>query len=193
MSPKFPRRDFLKKAFALTLAGAVGMGLVDSVGAMGIAGIDCELKLARMVNGRPEYVEAKYIANGQLHTPGYVQLCHILRDTHEAPERQVVQMDVRLLNLLFTLQGWLRQNGLNDLVWINSGYRSIVTNRKTKGAKEGSFHIYGMAVDIVVPSLNILQLGNLARMLRAGGVGYYFHDKFVHIDVGPVGRVWVER
>lgn len=193
MSQKFNRRSFLKSSFALAAVGVGAISIPSTAKAMVGNGLDCSLRLARVVNGRPEYVVAQYITNGELHIPGYVQICHILRDTHERPEKQVVQMNIKLLNLLFTLQGWLRQNNLNDLVWINSGYRSVETNRKTKGAREGSFHVYGMAVDIVVPSLNILQLGNLGRMLKAGGVGYYFHDGFVHLDVGPVGRVWVER
>ena len=47
----------------------------------------------------------------------------------------------------------------------------------------------GKAIDIQVPGIDTVELRNAAVAMKAGGVGYYPEENFVHIDTGPV-RYW---
>jgi uncharacterized protein YcbK (DUF882 family) len=76
---------------------------------------------------------------------------------------------------------------------IISGYRSQATNAKlrkssSKVAKK-SLHMSGRAIDIRLNDLKTIQLRDLARSLKSGGVGFYADSDFIHIDTGRV-RTW---
>jgi ABC-type glutathione transport system ATPase component len=58
-----------------------------------------------------------------------------------------------------------------------------------RGVAKHSYHILGKAADIRIPKLPLRLLRRIAMHLGKGGVGYYPHSGFVHIDVGPV-RYW---
>ena len=47
----------------------------------------------------------------------------------------------------------------------------------------------GRAIDIRLNDLKTIQLRDLARSLKSGGVGYYADSDFIHIDTGRV-RIW---
>ncbi len=57
------------------------------------------------------------------------------------------------------------------------------------GVAKKSMHLQGKAVDLRLPGFSTSDLGTLARSMKAGGVGIYRHDDFVHIDTGKV-RTW---
>ena len=61
--------------------------------------------------------------------------------------------------------------------------------RTTFGIAENSQHIYGRALDIRLPTRNEEAM-HAARGLQRGGVGWYPHSGFFHIDTGPV-RNWM--
>ena len=61
--------------------------------------------------------------------------------------------------------------------------------RTTFGVAENSQHIYGRALDIRLPTRNEDAM-HAARGLERGGVGWYPHSGFFHIDTGPV-RNWM--
>ena len=86
-----------------------------------------------------------------------------------------------------------RPNGLIDIV---CGYRSEWSNdylrETTRGVAEHSQHMEAKAIDIRVPGVSTRRLDRAALALSDGGVGYYPHSKFVHVDVGPV-RKWTLR
>ena len=54
---------------------------------------------------------------------------------------------------------------------------------------EDSFHMRGQAIDVRLTDVPTADLMRAARQLGRGGVGYYPHSNFVHIDTGPV-RYW---
>ena len=47
----------------------------------------------------------------------------------------------------------------------------------------------GKAIDINLPGVELSRLRRAALSLKAGGVGYYPGDGFVHVDTGRV-RFW---
>ncbi len=104
--------------------------------------------------------------------------------------KEMIQVDVKLINLLYEIKVRL---GIDKQFNILSGYRSPKTNarlrRKKNGDEKNSFHMYGKAVDLNVPGVSLKKLRNIAISLKQGGVGYYPKSGFVHIDVGPV-RAW---
>jgi uncharacterized protein YcbK (DUF882 family) len=60
---------------------------------------------------------------------------------------------------------------------------------QSSGVAESSFHIRGMAVDIMTHSRSSGQMTRAARAMRVGGVGNYRGSRFIHVDTGPV-RIW---
>ena len=60
--------------------------------------------------------------------------------------------------------------------------------RTSFGVAEHSQHIYGRALDISLGS-KLAEAMTAARAMQRGGVGWYPHSGFIHIDTGPV-RNW---
>src|SRR5581483_7291961 len=75
---------------------------------------------------------------------------------------------------------------------ILSAYRTPQTNamlaRTRFGVAENSQHMYGRALDIHFGA-GLEAAMRAARAMKAGGVGWYPHSGFMHIDSGPV-RNW---
>ena len=110
-----------------------------------------------------------------------------LRDHHND---QVKLFDPNVLDQLYAVQ---LQLGLGRPLNVISGYRSPSTNwRLAEGSRRvarHSYHMQAMALDIRMPGGRVSDLYRAARVLGAGGVGYYPRSNFVHIDSGPV-RYW---
>jgi uncharacterized protein YcbK (DUF882 family) len=73
------------------------------------------------------------------------------------------------------------------------GYRSRWTNEflrsHTSGVAKNSLHIQAEAIDLRIQGINTLKLRQAALGLHRGGVGYYPHSDFIHVDTGRV-RQW---
>lgn len=78
-------------------------------------------------------------------------------------------------------------------IGIICGYRSPWTNEflrsHTTGVAKNSLHIQAEAIDLRIPGVNTLKLRQAALALHRGGVGYYPHSDFIHVDTGRV-RQW---
>lgn len=111
---------------------------------------------------------------------------HILRDHYSNEERP---MATALLDLLSDLQQRL---ALTQPFEVVSGYRSPATNamlrEHSSGVAKHSLHMVGEAIDVRLPHNQLEQLRRVADRLHDGGVGYYPHSRFVHLDVGRVRR-----
>lgn len=85
------------------------------------------------------------------------------------------------------------RNHFGVSVTVNSGFRCPVHNAKVGGASKNSYHMTGMAADIVVKGVHPVIVARYIDTLNVNGrVGCYtFSDKgtgFVHVDVrGAVG------
>ena len=135
---------------------------------------------------RDEQVRAVYWADGKLIPEGYIKLCHILRDVQAG---QVVQFDLVTLDIARGVYGWLRANGIDRPLIVNSGYRSPRTNAHEGGARN-SLHTRAQALDLRIEGVSPAALSQFGRYLAGGGVGYYPSKNFTHLDRGRI-RNWV--
>jgi uncharacterized protein YcbK (DUF882 family) len=116
------------------------------------------------------------------------KLDYFLRD-HNTNE--VRHFDPHLYDILADLTAAVgHPNGEIDIV---CGYRTPATNaalrERTNGVAKNSLHIQAEAIDLRMPGVNTLKLRRAALALARGGVGYYPHSDFIHVDVGRV-RQW---
>jgi uncharacterized protein YcbK (DUF882 family) len=113
------------------------------------------------------------------------ELAIFLRDFHCGAKTKI---DVGVIDFLAAV---LDAVGESKAV-ILSAYRTPETNamlaRTTFGVAEHSQHIYGRALDIRLET-RLADAMTAARAMRRGGVGWYPHSGFIHIDTGPV-RNW---
>ncbi|MBV8131925.1 MAG: DUF882 domain-containing protein [Alphaproteobacteria bacterium] len=113
------------------------------------------------------------------------ELCVFLRDHHSGEK---TQMDVGVLDFLAHVLDAVGETSATIL----SAYRTAETNamlaRTTFGVAEHSQHILGRALDLRLDS-KLPTAMNAARAMQCGGVGWYPHSGFMHIDTGPV-RSW---
>lgn len=135
-----------------------------------------------------EKLHAVYWRNGEYVPGGLEQINYILRDYRRD---EVKPIDPNLLDLLIALRTRLHTSEPYEVI---SGYRSPVTNAMLHSTTEGvamhSMHVEGKAIDIHVPGRGLRTLRLAALSLHRGGVGYYPHSNFVHVDTGRV-RWWV--
>jgi uncharacterized protein YcbK (DUF882 family) len=116
------------------------------------------------------------------------KLDYFLRDHRTGDVRH---FDPRLFDILSDLTASVgRLGGEIDIV---CGYRTPSTNESlrahTTGVAKNSLHIQAEAIDLRMPGIDTLTLRKAALALRRGGVGYYPHSDFIHVDVGRF-RQW---
>src|SRR5690606_26549574 len=103
----------------------------------------------------------------------------LLRDLRQ---NEVINMDLRLLDLVAAVQAWLVYFGYTEPLRVTSGYRSRKSNSRLENAAKNSMHLYGKAIDFKVPGLKSAQIANIAKQFKAGGIGIYPNQNFVHLD-----------
>ena len=74
------------------------------------------------------------------------------------------------------------RNHFNEPVIINSGYRTPTWNTKVSGAKN-SYHMKGMAADIVVKGVSTDKIAKFASEYMKDHGGVIRYTNFVHVDV----------
>jgi uncharacterized protein YcbK (DUF882 family) len=113
------------------------------------------------------------------------ELSVFLRDFHAD---QKIGIDVAVLDFL---SGIMQSVGQQSAT-IFSAYRTPETNAKLShthfGVAENSQHMYGRALDVHFGD-KLEEAMKTARSMQRGGVGWYPHSSFMHIDSGPV-RNW---
>lgn len=186
------RRDFLK-GLAITTTSILlpnEFGLFEEAQAAqfdnAFWNLPRRLYLKRAQTG--EVLDLYYHSNGKIDDAAYRKVCWLLRDTRE---NAGVFMDTKLLDLMCAVQAYIKvlNNGVLLPLTINSGYRTLKTNNKLEGAAKNSMHLYGKAVDFVVPGVSIKTMGEIAKYYQGGGVGFYYGNGFVHMDTGKI-RTW---
>jgi uncharacterized protein YcbK (DUF882 family) len=135
-----------------------------------------------------EKIDVVYRRGDQYIQSALAKLDYFLRD-HNTNE--VRHFDPHLYDILSDLTASVgRPGGEIDIV---CGYRTTSTNAAlrahTNGVAKNSLHIQAEAIDLRMPGVNTLKLRKAALALARGGVGYYPHSDFIHVDTGRV-RQW---
>jgi len=146
------------------------------------------LWLQRMQTG--EVAAEPFSVDGRsVYMPGYERLCGVLRDLHVPLREGDVQMSMRTIEALWSVQQYLSRAGISEPIVVHSGYRTPRTNANTEGAARQSYHMWAMAVDFHVPNVAMDYLAAICMACPTrGGVGYY-PGGWVHLDTGPQ-RYW---
>jgi len=79
------------------------------------------------------------------------------------------------------------RNVLERPVYITSGYRCPKYNQKIGGVVN-SYHCIGLAADIKVGGINLIELLEICENIGFGGIGFYEKKDFLHLDVRPTKR-----
>lgn len=135
-----------------------------------------------------EHIALVYALGEQFVAQALNNLNHFLRDHYSG---EVGLIDPQLFDLLHRLR---QELGADQPFQVISGYRSAATNsllRNTRGGgvAKHSLHMDGKAIDVRLPGVSLTDLRDAALSLRAGGVGFYPREQFVHVDTGRV-RTW---
>jgi uncharacterized protein YcbK (DUF882 family) len=189
--PPGPRRLFLRLALRQgTRTGALA--------AAAVLALPARATLAPTLHGPRELALAHLhtrerlalvYAKGPTYLPPALQtLNHFLRDHYSGA---VGVMDPLLYDLMHQIHTSLGARRPYEII---SGYRAPATNAHLQSSRGGgvatrSLHMDGRAVDLRLPGVPLAELRDAALALKAGGVGYYPRDQFVHIDTGRV-RSW---
>lgn len=187
-----PRRRFLRQ-----VAGAAGalLPMVATPPATAFAGAGPAAAglraLALHHTHTGERIEQVY-AQGEQYLPEALgALNHFLRDHYSGI---VGRIDPGLFDLLHRVQQVLGASDRADARFeVISGYRSPATNQFLRTTRGGgvasrSLHLQGQAIDVRLTGVPLADLRDAALSLKAGGVGYYPREQFVHLDTGRVRR-----
>ncbi len=176
------RRNLLKVATGV-LAGTAAFGIFGLNPALAKQAVTKERELLLYTPALGETTKTVYWTPSD----GYIresldELSWALRDRRTTTSKLY---DPHVLDQLFAMT---LQLGFSKAVHGLSGYRSPRSNAAVRGAKS-SLHMQAKAIDIRMPGISTRNLRNAALSLKAGGVGYYSRQQFVHIDSGQV-RTW---
>jgi uncharacterized protein YcbK (DUF882 family) len=134
-----------------------------------------------------ETLTAPYFEGGIYSDACLNQVNYLLRDFRTGESHQI---DPSLLDILYEVQALANHDAPFEII---SGYRSPKTNAMlhahSSGVAEHCQHLLGKAVDVRLTGFSMRALGEHARSLSRGGVGFYANSEFVHIDIGKV-RFW---
>ncbi|HSV71882.1 MAG TPA: DUF882 domain-containing protein [Methylibium sp.] len=179
--PPHDRRRFLHRAAGWAAAGALPALAVPAKAAVDSRAIALDHTHTR------ERIDLVYAVG-----PGYVPhaltaLNRFLRDHYSG---EVGVIDPGLFDLLHRVHQTLGSSASFEVI---SGYRCPATNEQLRRSRGGgvartSLHTEGKAIDVRLPGVALADLRDAALSLGVGGVGYYPHERFVHLDTGRVRR-----
>jgi uncharacterized protein YcbK (DUF882 family) len=135
-----------------------------------------------------ERIDIVYRRGDQYISSALSKLDYFLRDHRTGDIRH---FDPRLYDILSDLTSSVGHPDAEiDIV---CGYRTPATNESLRvhatGVAKNSLHIQAEAIDLRMPGIKTLELRQAALNLHRGGVGYYPHSDFIHVDTGRV-RQW---
>jgi uncharacterized protein YcbK (DUF882 family) len=181
--PASARRRFLHHGARLAAVGALpGLSATARASVPGVRG------LALVHTHTHEQIDLVYAVDERYVPDALDSLNHFLRDHYTG---DVGRIDPQVFDLLYRVQQALGSSCAFEVI---SGYRCPATNTRLRETRGGgvatrSLHMEGRAIDVRLPGVPLTDLRDAALSLRAGGVGFYLRDQFVHIDTGRV-RAW---
>jgi uncharacterized protein YcbK (DUF882 family) len=182
------KRSYIVVAFAVVLVFLAGPNFAPAQTTAGVSASQQEHRLHLFNTHTNERIDIVF-RRGESYLPDAIaKLDYFLRDHRTGDVRHY---DPRLYDILEDLAAAVGHPG--GEIDIICGYRSPWTNEflrtHTSGVAKNSLHIQAEAIDLRMPGVNTLQLRAAALSLHRGGVGYYPHSDFIHVDTGRV-RQW---
>ena len=184
-----PRRHFLRRASRLgaLAAGATSALALPMVASPARAMLAGPRRLSLVHTHTGEKLALVFAVDAHYSPAALGALDHFLRDHYSGIAGSI---DPQLFDLMYLVQQALGQEGPFEII---SGYRAAATNdwlRESRGGgvARNSLHLQGRAIDLRLPGVPLADLRDAAVELRAGGVGFYPRERFVHIDTGRVRR-----
>lgn len=177
--------DSSRRRFLAAAAAAIALPQVV-LAAASTPGKERGLWLRR--SGTGEECRLVYSRDGKLLLRPYRDVCHVMRDVKA---QKIGVIDPDLLDVLYLTQKWFSAQGVRQPLIINSGFRTEKTNASIEGAARASLHTQGSAADIWIPGVTPDQITQLGLFFKAGGIGYYPKQGFVHLDTG-LFRTWAK-
>lgn len=173
------RRWFLRRGAQLALAGSTLSSLVPAAWASNSP--SRRLHLSHTHTG--ESLDLTYTSGARYLPQALQKVNHFLRDHYSG---EVGNIDPHLLDLLHAVRETL---GTQRPFHVISGYRCPATNDRLRNTRGGgvarrSLHMDGKAIDVRLPGVPLNALRDAALSLKAGGVGTYTRDRFIHMDTG---------
>jgi len=177
------RRRFLRHTAHLAAAGA--MPLLAKPARANVPGAR---RLALVHTHTRERIDLVFAVDQRYDPAALAQLNRFLRDHYNG---DIGNIDPRVFDQLHRVRQMLGSTGAFDII---SGYRSPATNASLREKRGGgvarhSLHMEGRAIDVRLPGASLADLRDAALSLRAGGVGFYPREQFVHLDTGRL-RNW---
>lgn len=123
-----------------------------------------------------------YWAEGRPIAEALARIDWVLRDHHSDVCRRI---DLALLHRLWEMQEKLDSRKPFEVL---SAFRSLDTNRNTRGAAAASLHLEGKAADLRLSGRRTEDLYRCALSFGDGGAGCYPQRNFIHVDTGPTRR-----
>lgn len=102
---------------------------------------------------------------------------------------QPTQMDPRLFPVLLKAAKKFRVKRVDVVSGFRDPKYNLSLRKKGRQVARKSEHTLGHAVDFRLPGIHIDKVHEWARSLKLGGVGFYKHSRFIHVDVGII-RFW---
>jgi uncharacterized protein YcbK (DUF882 family) len=186
---KISRSLWVAGAFFLLIAPGDAISQSHDVSAKRLPSQPSEEHLLLLYNTHTgERMDTVYRRGDLYVTDALAKLDYFLRDRRTGDVRH---FDPRLYDILYDLTLSVgHPGGEIDIV---CGYRTSSTNESlrahTTGVAKNSLHVRAEAIDLRMPGVDTLRLRRAALALVRGGVGYYPHSDFIHVDVGRV-RQW---
>ena len=120
------------------------------------------------------------------HFDDYEFSCKCERHGVDSSGRNVLDhvIDKRLVDLLDAIR-----ERIGKPIEVLSGYRCPEHNAEVGGVPN-SQHVEGTAADITYDGINVDYLAQVAEECGADGIGCYYHQDFVHVDVRGYEARW---
>lgn len=178
------RRTFLKTGLTLSAAAVLSVGSVTPALALPTGG---EYRVSFKNAHTGETFSGTYRV-GNKYLPGaFERINYVLRDFRA---NEIFPIDPRAIDIVAIVH---KMTGSTDPYSVLSGYRNPKTNSMlregSKGVAKHSLHMSGQAIDVRMDNVACTRIRDLAKKLKAGGVGYYPRSGFVHMDSGTF-RTW---
>ena len=186
------RRDLLKFGAYTTVGALLVPATVKPAAAAGV------FRGAKLNNGAREIsfhnthtgetFSGVYRVGNKYLPEAFDKINYVLRDFRTG---DIFPIDPRLIDIIYTVHGMTRSERPYEII---SGYRSPKTNAMLRqtgggGVAKKSLHMSGRAIDVRIPGFSTARIRDIAKSIKAGGVGYYGGSDFVHMDTGSV-RSW---